>query len=163
MKKITFVLFMSLFVVNVQAQYQKMSKANTLNLSAFDSFYHVGWGKQFNNKTTFSVSGFYFDDDSRALSIDNYSGNIGINYWVIKVENFYFSVGGGLFFTQTHAESIAQTKDNDLSGGFEIKAEAEFYLTWWAILFGELKQLKYFDSDYYNSKFVPGIGFKVVF
>ncbi len=163
MKKIILVLFVSLFAVNAQAQYQKMSKANTINLSAFDSFYHVGWGKQLSNKTSFSISAFYFDDDSRALSIDNYSGSIGLSHWVMKVDNFYLSLGGGLFFTQTHAESVAKTDDNDLSGGFEIKVEGEYYLTWWAMLFGELKQFKYFDSDYYNSKFIPGIGLKVVF
>ena len=155
---ITILLSSSLF-----AQYQKMEKASTINLSGFESYYHAEWSKQLSHRNNFTLGGFYFKDDNNVIKIENFVANLGLNHWLLKVSNLYLSAGGGAFFTSTRAESIADTKDKDISFGVETRAEVEYYLSWWLVLYGEVKQMKFFKSDYYNSKYVAGGGIKFVF
>lgn len=148
---------------HVYAQYQKMARASSINLSAAASYANLGWSKQLSNKTNLAISGSYFQDEANSITSDNFSANLGLSRWLFRIGDAYISGGVGGFVAHTHAESAADTEDNDVSFGIDLRGELEFYPTWWLVLFGEVKQMEFFTSDFLNRKFIVGGGVKIVF
>ncbi len=156
-------LFAALMVGNLQGQYQKMSNSSSLDLSGFESYLSAGWSKQISHKYTFTLNGFYFQDEDDLFTTDNFGGNLGFSRWLLRFGNAYVSGGGGGFLAHTNAESAAGTEADDLTFGLDLRAEVEYYVAWWFVVYGEVKQYVFFGSDFFNSKVVGGGGVKFVF
>lgn len=152
-----------LLTSQVHAQYQKMVKANTLNFSGSPSYGEIGWSKQLTGRTSFVASGIYFRDETTIINSDNFTGNLAFTRWLIRISDFYVSAGFGGFLAHTRAKSAANTEDSDVSFGIQGFAELEFYPTWWLVLYGQVRQMEFFSSDYFDRKFIPGGGIKLVF
>lgn len=148
---------------HAQGQYQKMSRASSINLSGSNSYFNLGWGKQLSSKYSLTLSGFYFRDEADSFSSDNFGANLGFDRWLLRIGDAYISGGTGIFLAHTDAESALGTGDGDVSFGFNLRGELEFYPTWWFIIFGEVKQFVFFGSDFFNSKFIGAGGIKFVF
>lgn len=148
---------------HAQAQYQKMSKANSINLSGFTSYANLAWSKQLTNRNSITVGGFYFQDETNFITTNNYGTEVNFNRWLFRVDNAYLSAGAGLFFAHTEAKSVASAKADDNTFGNDLRVELEYYPAWWLVVFGEIKQLIFFNSDFFNSKFIAGGGIKIVF
>lgn len=145
------------------AQYQKMSKASSVNLSGFSSHINIGWTRQLDNRNNLTLSGFYFTDDSEAIATDNFGVDASMSRWFWRLGNAYVSGGSGLFLNHTNASSPAGGQAGDLSMGISIRAELEYYTSWWLIFFGRANQMLFLSSDFFNTKFILSWGAKVVF
>ena len=63
----------------------------------------------------------------------------------------------------TTSQTIAKTTIDDISGGFDLKAEVEYLPLWWLAVTGEVRQLIFIASDFYNTRVLYGLGLRVYF
>ena len=148
---------------NVHAQYQKMAKANSLNVSGSRAYVNLGWTKQLSNRNSVTLSGSYFQDDAKFINTDNFSANLSFNRWLFRIGDAYLGAGTGLFFVHTKAKSAADEKAENNAFGSDLRAEVEYYPMWWFVIYAEVRQLIFFNSDFFDSKFIAGGGIKIVF
>jgi len=159
---ITFVVALILFG-DANAQYQKMAKSNSVNVSGFGSHLNLSWTKQMTNRNSLTLGGFYFSDNSKAIDTDNLGVDVNFDRWVWRLGSFYISSGSGIFLNHTNAQSAAGGHANDINYGFNLRGEVEFYPVWWFVFAAQANQMIFLGSEFFNSKFVLGLGVKVVF
>lgn len=111
----------------------------------------------------FTISGLYFRDETRVIKTDNFGADLGLSRWLLRFSDVYVGAGLGGYMLHTNAESAAGSEADDLSFGLDLRGEVEFYPLWWLVMFGEVKQLVFVGSDFFNRKFILGGGIKFVF
>ena len=163
MRSVLLCLLAVLLAGEAQAQYQKMSKSSSINVSGFQDYINIGWSKNLSNRNSLNLNGFYFKDDDSIISRNNWGANLKFSRWFIRVSDFYVSGGFGTFFSRTNAKAINGIDDSDNSLGLDFGGQLEYFPRWWLVLYAELNQMVYFGSEYYRSKVVGGGGIKLVF
>ena len=163
MKQVVICVIALAFYGDLSAQYQKIVRSNTAKFAASESYATLGWSRQLDVRNSLTVRGLYFKDDTQRFSIDNFGVGLDFSRWLLRVGDAFVSGGTGVFILHTEGESAAATKADDFSGGASFNAEIEYYPTWWFVLFGEVRQMIFLGSDFFNSQVVAGGGLKFVF
>lgn len=158
-------ILLSAFVLfgDAGAQYQKMARSNSANLSGFGSHLNASWTKHLTVRNSVTLGGFYFSDNSKSIETDNLGADISFDRWLWRLGSFYVNSGSGVFLNHTNAQSPAGGHANDISFGLDLRGELEFYPVWWLIFSVQANQMIFFGSEFFNSKFILGWGAKVVF
>lgn len=145
------------------AQYQKMDNSQFLSASGAPHYVAASWSKMLTNKTYLSISQTYFTTSARQFSTDNLLTELAFGRAWLRLSDVYLNGGFGGFLMYTTSKTIASTTIDDISGGFDLKAEIEYLPLWWLAAVGEVRQLIFIASDFYNTRFLYGVGVRVYF
>ena len=164
--RITATLAVSLLLAaftTADAQYQKMDNSQFLSAAGGPRYIAASWSKMLSNKSYLSLSQSYFTTSTRLFSTDNLLTELAFGRSWIRVGDVYLNAGLGGFLMYTTSQTIAKTTIDDISGGFDLRAEVEYLPLWWLAAIGEVRQLIFIASDFYNTRVLYGLGVRVYF